>query len=136
MLQIGGASAGGGGGGGGGGGRDNGDLWDRENRSLLQAEFQKILEERKRVEQKIRFYLDASGHLFVYGTDYFVQHKNDAASVRGYVLTGRPQNIKDMDSFYRDLTDELERWIACRREISHLQDKSHRLTARLQCLNC
>ena len=40
MLQIGGASAGGGGGG---GGKDNGDLWDRENRSLLQAEVQKFL---------------------------------------------------------------------------------------------
>ncbi len=44
-------------------------------------------------------YLDASGLLLVYGNDYYVQHKNDAASVRGYVLARRPRNIEDMDSF-------------------------------------
>jgi hypothetical protein len=114
-----------------------GNLWDKEHkRLLLQGEVQKILKERQRVEQNIRFYLDASGHLLVYGTDYFVQNKNDAASVRAYVLTRRPRNVEDMDSYYRDLTDELERRIACRREVSHLQDKSRCLTACLQHLSC
>jgi hypothetical protein len=73
----------------GGGGRDNGDLWDKENRELrLCIEVQKFFDERERVEQKIMFLLDAFGHLFMLGTDYYVKDKRDLASVRAHIWRG------------------------------------------------
>jgi hypothetical protein len=92
------------------GGRDNEDFWDKENRGMkLHEDIQLIIDQRARVERKIRFLLDALGHLFVLRSDYDIRHLKNVASVRAHVLTKIPQNLENMISFYNDLNAELER---------------------------
>jgi len=92
------------------GGRDNEDFWDKENRRMkLHEDIQLIIDQRARVERKIRFLLDALGHLFVLHSDYDIRHLKNVASVRAHVLTRKPQNLENMISFYNDLNAELER---------------------------
>jgi len=117
------------------GGRDNEDFWDKENRGLkFRADIQFITDQLARVERKIRFFLDASGYLYILGTYYDVRHLKNVVSVRNYVFTRKPQNL-DMNLFYNNLNEELERWTECMNEVICLQAKSCRLNARLKHLS-
>ena len=117
------------------GGRENEDSWDKENKSMRQR-IETITDEIERIERKITFYLDASGHVRVFYTEYDVRHLRDVVSVRNHVLSRRPINLQNEISFYNDLHDELDRWTDCMRKDSHLREKNHRLAASLNQLTC
>ena len=100
----------------------------------FRADIQFITDQLARVERKIRFFLDASGYLYILRTYYDVRHLKNVVSVRNYVFTRKPQNL-DMNLFYNNLNEELERWTECMNEVIRLQAKSCRLNARLKHLS-
>jgi hypothetical protein len=102
-------------------GRDNEDFWDKENRGL-------------KFRADIQFITDASGYLYILGTYYDVRHLKNVVSIRNYVFTRKPQNL-EMNLFYNNLNEELERWTECMNVVICLQAKSCHFNARLKHLS-
>jgi hypothetical protein len=90
----------------------------------MRQRIETITDEIEWIERKITFYLDASGHVRVFYTEYDVRHLRDVVSVRNHVLSRRPINLQNEISFYNNLHDELDGWTDCMRKVSRLREKT------------
>ncbi len=116
------------------GGRDNEDFWDKENRRLKFRAIFNLLLTNLFTWKKNQIFSGRFGYLYILGTYYDIRHLKNVVSVRNYVFTRKPQNL-DMNLFYNNLSEELERWTECMNEVICLQAKICHLNARLKHLS-
>jgi len=94
-------------------------------------EGKEAFDKRERVEQEIKFLIDASQIFTICHINFDIQRCQDRTEIRFLILQQRPA-YEDQNLFQQDLDDELSKWQDNQTSICHLQNKSFKLTQKIK----